>query len=80
MQPCGNGLLQLLQTCGVQEVEKREAGPGVYIDFITSPVDTSVLVPGHDGCGCGGGWANDNGIVCQPRTSTLRKGKLQAEK
>ena len=29
MPPCGNGLLQLLQTGGVQEVEEREGGLGV---------------------------------------------------
>ena len=28
MLPCGNGLLQLLRTGGVQEVEEREGGAG----------------------------------------------------
>ncbi len=60
MPPCGNDLLHLLQTGGVQEMEEREGGPGVYNHpAAAAAADTSVLVPGRGGGGDGDGDVND---------------------
>ncbi len=60
MPPFGNGLRQLLQIGGVQEVEEREGGWG----YITTPpaADTSVLGLTGLVLGRGGGGDDDDDV------------------
>ncbi len=65
--PCGNGLLQLLQIGGVQEMEEREGGRESITTPAAAAVNTSVLVPGRGG----GGGDDDNDVVAPIRIPDL---------